>query len=268
MAMHSLSTSAAAMPPHLARTWTCEELLRGHATKKYALIIVNQPIRKDLLQRAWQAVDIKLCADGGANRLFDVDHENQFVALSLEVPYASYADTRQTRYLPDLIKGDLDSLRPDVQTHYASLKVPIKKDMDEYSTDLMKCIQEVPEDYALVLLGGLSGRVDQTVHTMSMLHKMEREIYVLDKESMAWVLRPGQHEIHIDHSTMGQTCGILPVGIDSAHVKTRGLKWDVDWDTSLEGNLSTSNHLLPEEPVVWVETSKPILWTVEIRQIE
>ncbi|AGV14609.1 thiamine pyrophosphokinase, variant [Cryptococcus neoformans var. grubii H99] len=158
------------MPPHLARTWTCEELLRGHATKKYALIIVNQPIRKDVLQRAWQAVDIKLCADGGANRLFDVDHENQ--------------------YLPDLIKGDLDSLRPDVQAHYASLKVPIKKDMDEYSTDLMKCIQEVPEDYALVLLGGLSGRVDQTVHTMSMLHKMEREIYVLDKESMAWVLRP------------------------------------------------------------------------------
>lgn len=190
MAMHSLSTTAAAMPPHLARTWTCEELLRGHATKKYALIIVNQPIRKDVLQRAWQAVDIKLCADGGANRLFDVDHENQFVALSPEVPYASYADTRQTRYLPDLIKGDLDSLRPDVQAHYASLKVPIKKDMDEYSTDLMKCIQEVPEDYALVLLGGLSGRVDQTVHTMSMLHKMEREIYVLDKESMAWVLRP------------------------------------------------------------------------------
>lgn len=245
---NSLSTSAAAMPPHFARTWTCEELLRGHATKKYALIIVNQPIRKDLLQRAWQAVDIRLCADGGANRLFDVDHESQ--------------------YLPDLIKGDLDSLRPDVQAHYASLKVPIKKDEDEYSTDLMKCIQEVPEDYALVLLGGLSGRVDQTVHTMSMLHKMDREIYVLDKESMAWVLRPGQHEIHIDHSTMGQTCGILPVGIDSAHVRTKGLKWDVDWDTSLEGNLSTSNHLLPEEPVVWIETSRPILWTVEIRQIE
>lgn len=37
----------------------------------------------------------------------------------------------------------------------------------------------------------------------------------------------GQHEIHIDHSTMGQTCGILPVGIDSAHVRTKGLKWDV-----------------------------------------
>lgn len=33
--------------------------------------------------------------------------------------------------------------------------------------------------------------------------------------------------IEIDHKTMGQTCGILPVGIDSAHVKTEGLKWNL-----------------------------------------
>lgn len=82
MAMHSLFTSSAAMPAQPVRTWTCEELLRGHATKKYALIIVNQPIRRDLLDRAWQAVDIRLCADGGANRLFDVDHEKRYVCCS------------------------------------------------------------------------------------------------------------------------------------------------------------------------------------------
>lgn len=29
---------------------------------------------------------------------------------------------------------------------------------------------------------------------------------------------------------MGQTCGILPVGIDSAYVKTEGLKWNLgEW---------------------------------------
>lgn len=37
----------------------------------------------------------------------------------------------------------------------------------------------------------------------------------------------GRHVIEIDHSTMGQTCGILPVGVDSAYVKTEGLKWDL-----------------------------------------
>ena len=44
---------------------------------------------------------------------------------------------------------------------------------------------------------------------------------------MAWVLDAGSHLIEIDHSTMGQTCGILPVGIDRAVVQTKGLKWDL-----------------------------------------
>ncbi|KAK8853328.1 thiamine pyrophosphokinase [Kwoniella newhampshirensis] len=189
--------------------WTCAELLRGESSRRYALIIVNQPIRKDVLDRVWNAAQMRLCADGGGNRLYNVDKS----------------------YLPDMIKGDLDSLRPDVREYYESRGVPVKHDSDEYSTDLMKCIVEVPEDVALVLLGGLSGRVDQTVHTMSLLHKLERDIFVLSEESMAWLLRK------------------------------------VHWDTSLLGNLSTSNHLLPEHEVIRIETSKSVLWTVEIRPL-
>jgi thiamine pyrophosphokinase len=40
-------------------------------------------------------------------------------------------------------------------------------------------------------MGGLSGRVDQTVHTMSLLHKLRKtrpHSYVLSEESLAWVL--------------------------------------------------------------------------------
>lgn len=43
----------------------------------------------------------------------------------------------------------------------------------------------------ILLIGGLSGRVDQTVHTMSLLHKLRKkrdEVYVLNGESVAWVL--------------------------------------------------------------------------------
>lgn len=59
----------------MTTTWTCAELLRGEASKKYALIIVNQPIRKDILDILWHAASLKLCADGGANRLYAVDQE-------------------------------------------------------------------------------------------------------------------------------------------------------------------------------------------------
>ncbi|WWC91848.1 uncharacterized protein L201_006795 [Kwoniella dendrophila CBS 6074] len=88
---------------------------------------------------------------------------------------------------------------------------------------------------------------------MSLLHKLHREIYVLDGESFAWLLR--------------ETCGILPVGVDSARVKTKGLKWDTDWETSLNGNVSTSNHLVPENPIIQIETDRPVLWTCEIRPL-
>lgn len=43
----------------------------------------------------------------------------------------------------------------------------------------------------ILLMGGLSGRVDQTVHTMSLLHKFRAKrphLYVLNGESIAWVL--------------------------------------------------------------------------------
>jgi len=92
-------------------------------------------------------------------------------------------------------------------------------------------------------MGGLSGRVDQTVHVMSLLHKLRKtrpRSFILSSESLAWVLdevshsassghanQQGSHIVEIDHSTMGQTCGILPVGIDSAFVKTEGLKWNL-----------------------------------------
>lgn len=82
----------------------------------------------------------------------------------------------------------------------------------------------------LLLIGGLSGRIDQTIHTISLLHKLRETrlaSYVLSGESLAWVLDSGTHLIDIDHASMGQTCGILPVGVDSAMVTTKGLKWNL-----------------------------------------
>lgn len=63
-----------------------------------------------------------------------------------------------TRYLPDMIKGDLDSIRPEVQAYYRShvgrrsslwqtlipeQNVMVVRDEDQYSTDLMKCFKEI-----------------------------------------------------------------------------------------------------------------------------
>jgi thiamine pyrophosphokinase len=142
---------------------------------------------------------------------------------------------------------------------------------------LTKCVSALEEkekaedsqQYHIILLGGLSGRLDQTIHTLSYLHKLRKtrqRVFAVTDENVGWVLDAGEHEIEIDHGILGQTCGLLPVGIDSTILSTSGLKWNLtDCPSSFDGLVSTSNHLVAEERVVWVKTSEPIWWTVELR---
>ncbi|GBE87812.1 thiamine pyrophosphokinase [Sparassis latifolia] len=234
-------------------------------SQPHALIILNQPFSLPLLHLVWRACTWHCCADGGANRLHDV----------LKCTPAGVDE--RSLLLPDLIKGDLDSLRGDVTEYYASQGVPIVHDPDQYSTDLMKCIHILSDKektegitYDIIILGGLSGRLDQTVHTLSLLHKLRKSrkhIYAISDDNLAWVLDKGEHHIRINHELLGPTCGLLPVGIDSTSITTRGLRWNLtDCISSFDGMVSTSNHLLPGEDV-WIKTTKPIWWTVELRTL-
>lgn len=55
------------------QSWTCDGILNQTATSNtFALIILNQPVtRPDILRQLWQSAKIKICADGGGNRLHD-----------------------------------------------------------------------------------------------------------------------------------------------------------------------------------------------------
>lgn len=153
--------------------------------------------------------------------------------------------------------------------------VPIVQDNDQDSTDLMKCVQALREkeqkegtqvstlgfldiskyplrkQYDIIILGGLTGRLDQTMHTLSYLHKLRKDrkrVFTVTDDNIAWlldevshILTPpcgsefscrtvglqGEHHINVNHSHLGQTCGLLPVGIDQAILTTKGLKWNL-----------------------------------------
>lgn len=192
--------------------------------------------------------------------------------------YDSFDEEDRLRYRPHRIRGDLDSLRPDVRSWYESKEVVVEHDKDQNSTDLMKCLdwvaaiekeQRMPLD--VVILGGLSGRLDHTVHTMSLLHKLRTtrpRIFVVSGESVGWVLDKGYHQIDLDLRYVGPTCGLLPVGVASSVLTTTGLKWNLDnTESSFDGLVSSSNAIVPvpEEGrgFVTVTTSGPIWWCVE-----
>lgn len=54
-----------------------------------------------------------------------------------------------------------------------------------------KVLNALSTQYSIIILGGLSGRLDQTVHTMSYLHKLrksQKQIFVISDDNVGWVL--------------------------------------------------------------------------------
>eukprot|EP00920_Eleutheroschizon_duboscqi_P011359 GHVT01026860.1.p1 GENE.GHVT01026860.1~~GHVT01026860.1.p1 ORF type:complete len:135 (+),score=5.07 GHVT01026860.1:102-506(+) len=122
-----------------------------------------------------------------------------------------------------------------------------------YSSDLQKAIQvvdraesEMSLKYELVIFGGLSGRLEQSVHTLNVLWQLAPNIpwklkefpsaedggpepddgvfrkrpnvYVVSDGGVTCIIEPGEQVIQHDRSFLGKTCGILPLGTGPAHV--------------------------------------------------
>ncbi|KAB5590992.1 Thiamine pyrophosphokinase [Ceratobasidium theobromae] len=268
-------------------SWDTSFLSSGkQAPNPQALIVLNQPFARATLLRLWSKCQWRIFADGGSNHVYDTFGQEE----------------RQQRvYLPHHIKGDLDSIRPEVQSWYEDHGVVAERDRDQDSTDLMKSLawvddieKETGSKLDVVILGGLSGRLDHTVHTMSLLHQLRNSrprIFVVSGESVGWVLNQactpnrvrfwctlltdfstclkGHHLLELDLRLVGPTCGLLPVGITSTILTTTGLKWNLaNTESSFDGLVSTSNSILASTPSlgqVEITTSEPIWWCAEYR---
>ena len=66
-------------------------------------IILNTPIRKDILLSKWCLTDILICADGGLNRLYKLFKN----------------DRQREKYKPNFVLGDMDSVLPKVLKFYS-----------------------------------------------------------------------------------------------------------------------------------------------------
>ncbi|RIA97986.1 thiamine pyrophosphokinase 1-like protein [Glomus cerebriforme] len=237
--------------------WKIKEFLDKKERFKgspYILIILNQPIkcRDDIFHILWENAHLRICADGGANQLYD---------------------TFKGIYIPNYIRGDLDSLRDDVRKFYYSQGTDIQHEPEQESTDFMKCInlvsfkeEENSLKYDVIAIGAFGGRFDQTMSNIHYLYKLkdERKIYLISDKNLAFLLDKGKHNIICDREIEGPTCGILPIGVQRAILTTSGLKWNMTNVTSSFGvMISTSNILIND--VVTIETDTPVIWTVELQ---
>ncbi|KAF2658205.1 thiamine pyrophosphokinase-like protein 1 [Lophiostoma macrostomum CBS 122681] len=230
-------------------------------TRPPSLLILNQPIASfDVLARLWKHSRYRICADGGANRLYDM--------------FEGAREPRRCEYLPDSIHGDLDSLRDDVRNYYASCGVDVSQNPDQYSTDFGKAMVKVASKQPsqtqkdVLVLGSLAGRVDQG---LGLLHEMIREedrnpalrLFLVSESNVSFILKSGRNVIEGLKSSrfFTQNIGLLPVYGPSI-ITTSGLEWDVhDWKTQMGTQVSTSNHVMVDH--IHVETDTAILFTIE-----
>ncbi|KAI5070223.1 hypothetical protein GOP47_0014566 [Adiantum capillus-veneris] len=240
-----------------------DEKLETNST--YALLILNHDLPL-LTLFLWSKACCRICADGGANRLYD--------CIPSLFPHEDPIGVRE-RYKPDVIKGDLDSIRPEVKEFYFSLGTTILDNSeDQDTTDLWKCVAyavDILHDIKrghmkLLVLGAIGGRLDHTFANLNALYLFrEVRIVLLSDESMAFLLAKGyRHEISINSSVEGPYCGLLPLGGPSSCTTTTGLKWDLN-KTSLQfgGLISTSN--MPVGDCVTVSSDTDLVWTVSLR---
>ncbi|KAH9786372.1 Thiamine pyrophosphokinase 1 [Citrus sinensis] len=185
----------------------------------YALVVLNQRLPR-FAPLLWQH---------GANRVYD--------ELPQLFPHEDPSDIRR-RYKPDLIKGDMDSIRKEVMDFYASLGTKVVDEShDQDTTDLHKCVAYIRDctpnleksNLRILVAGALGGRFDHEAGNINVLYRFSdiRIILLSDDCHIQLLPKTHRHDIYIQSSVEGPHCGLIPIGMPSGSTSTTGLEWDL-----------------------------------------
>lgn len=221
------------------------------------------------------AAKMTVCADGGANRLYD--------EIPAMMPHEDAASVR-LKYMPHVIAGDLDSVRHDVREFYRGHGVPvIDLSHDQDSTDLDKAIaflndfeqwkehqslRKVAEEMSgksfefLIALGAHGGRLDHILSNISSLYShRDLPVILCGDGNVTRLVQAGKTSIRPDLKMEGPMCGLVPLQGDAV-ATTTGLRWNLcNTKMNIGGLISTSNVIESDE--ITVETDVDLVWTTE-----
>ena len=256
--------------------WPLSDIISNHASHSAlgtvvsnllgACIILNvPPILPEILMNIFLRFKLRICADGGANVLFD------------SMPLLE-GGMEGSVFLPDVLIGDFDSIRPAVKDAYASAGVKVIHVLDQSNTDLDKALLYTESvltdsmDKFVVIAGSIGayeGRIDQffaVINSMYRYVNSQFRLISLGNESVMILLNSGKHVINLPPAAFHHHCGLVPVFGPVASVSTSGLRWNLNeaMGASTFGGLVSTNNII-DELTVEVNTTDPILFTFAYR---
>ena len=222
-----------------------------------AVILLNtkfSSLKNEWFKTLWDRAGLRICADGGANALFD--------------------DERKMM-IPDVIKGDMDSAREDVLAYFQKQGTKVIRDPNQDTNDFGKCLEELKERFEeqsllwdVVVWGALGGRIDHEMCNLSYVYQWTasfRSLTLLSDQNLVCLLNgPGRFSIEPDLSAEGPICGVLPVGSPCERITTKGLKWNMCNQRLAFGEMVSSSNEIANSTVE-IECSSPVLWMTELR---
>lgn len=230
--------------------------LRGSKQPNSVLILLNQPIKiSELFDRAWDACEHRVVADGAAKRLRELNND---------------------KYIPDYIVGDLDSISKEDLKYYEDKNVKLLTRKSQYATDFMKAMTTSHEEWdeegqftprTFYAFGGLGGRLDHTWSAflcLNMAADNGDRLILISEQNVTLLLSPGEeYTIETPRENYGEAVGYAPL-MGVCKVSTKGLMWDVeDTEFSFTTHISTSNYLVADK--VWIKSDSKTMFTIEIR---
>lgn len=169
----------------------------------------------------FSSASLRICADGGANRLYD------------EVTRRRAGSPDGPAHLPTAIVGDLDSIRPEVADFYRSAGVEIVDlSADQDSTDLQKCVEFAAARRGgggghIVALGAHGGRLDHILSNLGALYRYrDLELVLVGEGNATRLVRAGSTLLRVAQGREGPACGLVPLA-GPARATTKGLRWDM-----------------------------------------
>ncbi|MCL0032584.1 thiamine diphosphokinase [Peptococcaceae bacterium] len=194
----------------------------------------------DKIKRVLSKNSFIICADSGANHAY---------AMSLK---------------PDLIIGDMDSVKPEVLEHFRKSGVIIKKypcDKDKVDTELAikQALNLNPSE--ILILGAIGNRLDHTlanVHLLLPAASFGVRAFIIDEHHKISLITKELPARIIGN--VGGLISLLPISTEVCGVSSKGLKWELNNHKFSIGNpFGISNELVSNSAEIKVKNGSLLL---------